>query len=73
MAHNRLHAFGQNVHAAGMLAALDEFVLTLAMRHSEKIYAHGIGKRWKTGPECAREIRLTWAEIRSNLAQELEP
>lgn len=67
MTHNRLHAFGQNVHAPGVLAALDEFVQTLAMRHCERT-TEG---RWKTGPQCAREIRVTWAEIRRNLEFDL--
>lgn len=67
MAHNRLHAFGQNKHAPGILAALDEFVATLAMRHTER-NAQGM---WKTGPECAREVRITWAEIRRNLELDL--
>lgn len=67
MAHNRLVQFGVNVHAPGVLAALDEFVQTLAMRHCERL-PNGT---WKTGPQCAREIRITWAEIRRNLELDL--
>lgn len=67
MAHSRLHAFGQNTHAPGVLAALDEFVLTLSMRHQERT-PEG---RWKTGPECAREVRVVWAQMRALIEQDI--
>lgn len=74
-------AYAKRYHSEGILIAIDGLVEVLTMGCQQKVIrppgfggmweGYGPTLQWKTGPECAREIRLAWLEMRAQMQNEL--